>query len=426
MNKKKILLYAHYYYPDVASTGQLLTELAEELATEFEVTVICVVPSYSGKIDLAYKQEKYFYEKINGVSIIRVRVPEFTKTEKVSRIKNILAYFFGAIIATIRLPKQDIVFTISQPPILGGLLGVIGKFLKKGKLIYNIQDFNPEQTRAVKYSKNTVVLNFAQSLDKLSTKYADQVVLVGRDMVGTLQERFKDENTPSYVLINNWIDEQTVIPLPDTHPRVVAFKQHYHLENKFIISYSGNIGLYYDLENIMSIIKKFNDNESIRFVFIGEGTVKEKLQDIVEKEQLTNVRFIPYQDKENLVYSLNAADAHWVVNAKGVKGISVPSKVYGVMAVGKPILGILEKESEARIIIEQADCGYVVEPGDYQAVENMLRAILQNKAAFKEKGIKGRLYLEKHFSKDTSIKKYKIMIDELIQNKSLLDKGGRE
>lgn len=414
MNKKKILLYAHYYYPDVASTGQLLTELAEELATEFEVTVICVVPSYSGKIDSAYKQEKYFYEKINGVSIIRVRVPEFTKTEKVSRIKNILAYFFGAITATMRLPKQDIVFTISQPPILGGLLGVIGKFLKKGKLIYNIQDFNPEQTRAVKYSKNTIILNFAQSLDKLSTKYADQVVLVGRDMEKTLQKRFKKGNAPSYVLINNWIDEQTVIPLPDTHPRVAAFKLQYHLENKFIISYSGNIGLYYDLEKIMFVIKKFKDEENLLFTFIGEGTMKEKLLDIVKEEHLTNVVFIPYQDKEDLVYSLNAADAHWVVNAKGVKGISVPSKVYGVMAVGKPILGILEKESEARIIIEQADCGYVVESGDYQAVEDMLRSVLQNKAAFKEKGMKGRLYLENHFSKGASIKKYKRMIDELV------------
>lgn len=156
-DKKKLLIYAHYYVPDTASTGQILRELAEGMLDTFDITVICVVPSYLGTIEDKYKTQKYYEENINGVKVLRIRVPEFSKTNKMSRIKNILGYFFGAMAATFKVGKQDYVFSISQPPILGGLIGVWGKWMKHAKYIYNIQDFNPEQVLAVGYSKNKLV-----------------------------------------------------------------------------------------------------------------------------------------------------------------------------------------------------------------------------------------------------------------------------
>lgn len=130
-NKKNLLIYAHYYYPDVASTGQILTELAEGLQESFHITVICTVPSYTGKVSQYYRKHKYYYENMNGVDVLRIRVPEFRKDFAPSRIVNIVSYFFSAIAATFRVEHQDYVFTISQPPVLGGLLGVIGKHLKR-------------------------------------------------------------------------------------------------------------------------------------------------------------------------------------------------------------------------------------------------------------------------------------------------------
>lgn len=147
-DKKSLLIYAHYYIPDTASTGQIVRELAEGMLDKFNITVICVVPSYLGTVDDKYKKKKYVREEINGVNVLRVRVPEFSKTNKVSRIKNILAYFFRAMFATFKVGKMDYVFSISQPLILGGLLGVWGKWVKHAKYIYNIQDFNPEQVLA--------------------------------------------------------------------------------------------------------------------------------------------------------------------------------------------------------------------------------------------------------------------------------------
>lgn len=395
------------------------------MLSEFDVTVICVVPSYSGIIEDRYKTKKYYFEELNGVKIIRVRVPEFTKSNKMSRIKNILAYFFGSLGASHRAGKQDYVFTISQPPILGGLLGVWGKWQKHAKMIYCIQDFNPEQTIAVGYSKNKLILKSMMIADKFSCRHSDLVITVGRDLVETLKNRFKNKRVPKYTMINNWIDEKEVYPLPEDHERVVSFKKKYGLENKFVIMYSGNIGLYYDLEKLVKVLKQFRkgytlkgvyengpktaDGREVVFAFVGAGSVLDRLVLYTKRHHFENVIFVPYQDKSDLIYSLNAGDIHWCVNAKGIKGVSCPSKAYGIMGVGKPIIGVLEEGSEVRMLIDEIGCGKCCEPGDYVEVADIIRWYIENadSTEVKQMGLKGRKYLEKHLTKDVSVEKYK-------------------
>jgi len=404
--RKKMLVYAHYYYPDVASTGQILKELCEGLSSKFDITVICAVPSYSGNVEKKYENKKYFFEDINGINVIRVSVPNFTKSNKNSRVKNLITYFFRSIWATYKLEKQDFIFTISQPPILGGVLGVIGKCLKKGKLIYNIQDFNPEQTLAVGYTNNKFVLKFALAVDKFSCKMSDKVIVVGRDMQETLRNRFNNKNVPNNIFINNWIDEKEIYPLPEDNEKIKVFKKKYNLENKIVIMYSGNIGLYYDLENLIEVIGRFKDRDDVVFAFVGDGTKKQDIEGYANKHELENVQFIPYQHKTDLIYSLNAGDVHWVVNAKGIKGVSVPSKLYGVMAAGKTVFGVLEKGSEARLIIEDCNCGICVEPGNYEVIYQELMNVIDNIDKYKSLGIKGKEYVDKYIKKDVAIEKY--------------------
>lgn len=412
--KKKLLIYAHYYVPDVASTGQILRELAEGLKDIFDITVICVVPSYSGVIEEEYKKHKYYRENINGIEVLRIRVPEFSKDNKISRVRNIVSYFFGAMSATRKVGKQDYVFSISQPPVLGGLLGVWGKRKKHAKYIYNIQDFNPEQIMAIDYSKNKLILHTLMCLDKHSCKKADEVIVVGRDMVETLKNRFKNKNVPSHAFINNWIDADEIYPLESDNSKVAEFKKKYGLTDKLVVMYSGNIGLYYDLKNLIKVIEKFPkgtktpDGREVVFAFVGGGSLTDTLREYKESHNLENVVFIPYQDKKDLIYSLNAGDVHWVVNAKGIKGVSVPSKLYGVMAVGKPVLGVLESDSEARMIIEETNCGLCVEPGDYTGVENSIKYFIDNAGSdnVAKMGADGRDYLEKNLTRDVSVKRY--------------------
>lgn len=420
MAKKKILIFAHYYHPDVASTGQILKDQAEGMLDEFDVTVICVVPSYGGTVSPQYKTQKYYFEEINGVKVIRVRVPEFTKSNKVSRVKNILAYFFGALGAARKSGKQDYIFTISQPPVLGGLLGVLGKWMKHAKMIYCIQDFNPEQIIAIEYSKNKIVLWGMMVCDKFSCRHSDLVITVGRDLVETLKKRFHYHNVPNHTMINNWIDEKEIYPVEADHPKVVAFKQQYGLDGKFVIMYSGNIGLYYDLKNLMTVIEKFKpgtktyDGQEVVFAFVGAGSLLETLVQYKEEHKMDNVVFIPYQDKEDLIYSLNAADVHWCVNAKGIKGVSCPSKFYGIAAVAKSVIAVLEKDSEIRCIIEETKAGLCSEPGDYKAIEENIRWFIEYAGTDKvvEMGKRSRENLLKNFTRDVSIQKY---LDEILK-----------
>lgn len=411
--KKKILIFAHYYAPDTASTGQLLQDLAESMVEHFEVTVICVVPSYGGTVHAGYREHRYYEESLNGVRILRVRVPDFTKANKFSRVRNILTYFIRAIHACRRTGEQDYIFTISQPPILGGLLGCVGKRIKHARMIYCIQDFNPEQVMAVHYSDNPILLRAMMAADTYSCRHADLVITVGRDLVETLKGRFKNHVIPHYALINNWIDEQQVYPLPIDHPKVSAFRHWFGLDDKFVIMYSGNIGLYYDLENLIKVIEQYPkgtitvDGTEVVFAFVGGGAFDEPLRQYKDEHHMDNVVFIPYQRREDLLYSLNAADVHWCVNAKGIKGVSCPSKAYGIMAVGRFMIGVLEKGGEVRTLIDECGCGYCCEPGDYDGVARNIDRVLQTPVAeLYERGAMGRSYLEQNLTKSANVGKY--------------------
>jgi glycosyltransferase involved in cell wall biosynthesis len=275
------------------------------------------------------------------------------------------------------------------------LIGSIGKLIKRTKHIYNIQDFNPEQAEAVGFTSRKILFKIARAIDKFNCSIADHIVLVGHDMAETLQKRYADRKKPNHTVINNWTNEEEIVPLDKHHPKVNAFIRKEKLEDKFIVMYSGNLGLYYDLENIIKLAKEFQHYSDLVFLFIGEGAKKKEMEDYVKKEKLSNVRFLPYQPLELIKYSLNVADIHLVVNQKGIKGVSVPSKIYGVLAAGKPILGVLEEGSEAQILIEKSKAGIVVEPLNYQGISEAIKTFYyldENKK--KLMGLNGRINIE--------------------------------
>ncbi len=412
--KKRILAYTVYYWPDVASTGQIYTELYEGLSDEFDITVICTVPSYTGKIPAEYREKRFYGEEHNGVHVVRVPVREFSKENKKSRVLNMLDFWFGARKATRKLDgKYDMVFTFSGPPILGGMLGVYGSRRLRCPLVYGIQDFNPEQTMAVGYAGNALVHKLMMVFDKRSCRRANYVIVPGRDLKETLEHRFEGKTVPNCEVINNWTDDQAVMPLSKDDPRVRDFRRKYGVDDKFVIMYSGNIGLYYDLQNLIEVIGKFKDRDDVAFFFVGEGAMLATLKEYVRDHELKNVVFAPYQPKEMLPYSLNAADVHLVTNAKGIKGVSCPSKAYGIMATNVPMIGILEPGSEVWQIIKETGCGILAETGDYAAIEAVLRRAVDEKKSFVRVHGTGRAALEKHFSKGIAIDKYRRIFEEL-------------
>jgi hypothetical protein len=407
--KKKILIMGDYFYPDFASTGQLLTELCLELQNDYFITVITSVPS---KIEYRFK-ENINFENYENIRLVRVKTAKFNKRVKVSRIKHIFEHYMQVKKAIKMLSKQDIILSISQPPILGGLQGLYAKKIHGGKFIYSIQDFNPEQAEAIGYVKNKALMDKIREIDIETCKKADINLIVGRDMVDTLKKR-KIFNKNKTVLINNWIDEKKVYPISSKNRFVMEFKKKYNLLNKFVIMYSGNIGLYYDLENIIKVIARFSNYRNVVFAFVGDGAKKRDLEYYVRDNEIENVRFIPFQEKDKIIYSLNAADVHIVANQKNIKGVSFPSKIYGVMAVGKFIMGILEEGSEALNLIKESKCGLYVNPQDYGGIYKMIKMAIEfDKRKIYEIGLNGRAYLEKKLTKDSAINKYRILFDNI-------------
>lgn len=412
---KKIAFVINYFYPDFASTGQLLTELCLNLQYDFDITVIAAQPGYAGE---QIKTTKLFEkDQLENIKIIRIRLPKVDKSSKISRMRYIFSYFVLAIFVLLKEQSIHAIYTISQPPVLGGLIGTIGKFLKRSKHIYNIQDFNPEQAAAVSFTNKQYIYNLAKKVDKLNCSYSDCVIVVGNDMSETLKHRFKNKKVPHHVVINNWTNEDEILPLSKEEPNIQHFLKENNLVGKFIIMYSGNLGLYYDLENIIKVTESFKKHQHLAFVFIGEGAVKEKMKAFIEEKAISNVHFLPYQPKEFIKYSLNAADVHLVVNQKGIKGVSVPSKIYGVMAAGKPILGVLERKSEAEILIRKSNCGVVVEPQDYEGIIEQIQKFYSMKQEDLSKlGYNGREYLERHLKRKISINKYRETLNKVLHS----------
>ncbi len=414
MEKKKILVIANYFYPDVASLGQLITDFCFKLNYKYDFTVVAAIPNYDKSLDLDYDKKKlsYFDEIINDIKVKRVIVPNVDKRNKLSRISYILKYYSNSRKAIRSIKEYDIVFTVSQPPILGGLLGAYAKKKMKGsKLIYNIQDFNPEQIEAVKYSKFKMLINVMRKIDSSSLEQSDKVLLVGSDQLETLERR-NSKYLSKAVVINNWSDDDAIIPL-DNNIEIENFKIKYGLKDKFIIMYSGNIGLFYDLDNLIKVIGKFRERKDVIFLFVGEGAVKKDLIEYKEKNQIENIVFLGYQPKDMLKISLNVADVHLVVNAKGIKGVSVPSKIYGVMAAGKPIIGVLEEGSEARRIIDESNSGICIDPCNYSQFEEIIKCFINKEVPTNKMGLNSRMYLDENLNRNLSINKYDKLFESL-------------
>lgn len=413
---KKILFILDTFHPEYASTGQLMTELCQHLQYDFEITVIVGVPKYGIEEDEKYAKKTFHFEEFENIKVIRVKTPKVNKQSKISRILFILGHFINAFRATFRVDRPDIIYVISQPPILGGYLGRLTKLFRGGKLVYNIQDFNPEQVEAVGYNRLTFINHIARRFDNTTIQKADRVIVVGRDMYETLRRRHKKNDMSKAVIINNWINEDAVhiCNRSCNHMKVDGYCDKYESAHRFTVMYSGNIGLYYDLENIIQVIKKFKDHDDMHFVFVGDGAYREHIQEYCIKQNMKNVEFHDYVPKHEIQCSLSAADVHLVTNQKGIKGVSVPSKIYGVLATGKPVLGILEKDSEAELIIRDANCGRSVEPQDYEGIERLIEWFYEHQDEARILGLNGRSYLEQNLRMQTSLERYKTELKKLV------------
>ncbi|MBN8587079.1 MAG: glycosyltransferase family 4 protein [Rhodothermia bacterium] len=340
-----ILFINRTYAPDTEAVGQLLTELAEALAKKgHRVEVLATNGHFSG-----YR---------NGVSLHKVGGElVFSRGSLVSRAWSYLRLYPHLYKKAWRLSQNALVITSTDPP-MHYVFAVLLKKFRGSQLIHWSQDLYPEVAEELEVlNKEGFTARFFRRLSTWALNHQDAIIAVGRCM----KDRLIARGIPSekIVVIQNWTDVQKVYPIPHgSNP----FRSLHHLGKKFIVMYSGNFGLAHPFDEILEsarILQKQNPN--IHFVLIGDGPRKAQIEQFIQEQNLVNVLLLPYQPKEVLAESLSAADLHLATMFPNLLGLVVPSKVYGIMAVGRPVIFMGSAESEVARLIQENKTGDILE-----------------------------------------------------------------
>ena len=414
---KKILIISEPFYPQVAACNQLLLDLCEDLAKAgYNVKVVTGNPSEM----LKQKQKRNILRQENykGIEIFRLRNTTFNKYRIAGRVVNYLTFHFLVFFHILFYERPNLVFVLSTPPFIS-FHGLMLKMLKRSKVIYNVQDLFPDLAVELGKLKNKQFIGFLKKLSDLIIKKVDKVVVIGEFMKKRIRgELLRGTNISNnhIVTIHNWADGDKIKVLREDIENNYL-KKKWGLEGRFVVLYSGNIGYLHEFDTVISAAECFAKRglREIVFVFIGEGIKKNYIKKKVNEKGLNNILFFPYQPQEMLTYSLGLANVSLVTLEKGFEGMLVPSKIYGVLASGRPVIAVVGEESEIVEIIRKGKCGKIVKIGDCKALVNSILNYYKDPQKCNEEGMNGRRYFEKNFDRKIATEKYIKVIEEVLR-----------
>ena len=345
------------YWPDLSATGQLLTELAEDLVRVhgWDVTVVAGYPLRSGA---ALPSTEWR----NGVHIVRASGSTLDPGRFVGRATNYISYFALAVVRGLGTRKPDVVVALTDPPIIG--IGALASATKaRVPFVFLCEDIFPEVATLLEDFHSNLVNAALTQVNRFLVRKATRIVALGDTMKRRLVEG-KGADPAKITIIHNWADCRAVAP----GPRDNAFARQHGLVDRFVVLHAGNIGLSQDLEIVLHAAEQLRERPDVVFVFVGDGAKKKNLQAIAERRDLRNVKFLPYQPRETMDQSYATADVSLVSLKRGLAGVIVPSKIYNVLASGRPCVAAVEQDCEVADIIRQHGCGYVINPGNASAL----------------------------------------------------------
>ena len=376
------------YYPDTTATGQLLTDLCEDLVRDHgcRVSVVAgppLLPTDSSatsrtSVGLFTRQEH------NGVQIYRARGTRFNKKRFAGRATNYMSYFSAATWAGLRLDRPDVVVALTDPPIIGMAAWLAGKRFR-APLVMAFKDLFPEVTVLLPDFHSDTINNALQRVNRFLVKAAAANVALGETM---RQRLIEDKGAPpeKTTIIADWADTTAI--QPGRKPN--AFSEQHGLSNSFVVMHSGNLGLAQSLETIVDAAARLQDLPELKVVFVGEGVKKAELQQQAAAMGLRNVMFLPFTPKERLSESFATADVFIVSLQRGLAGYIVPSKLYGILAAGRPFVAAVEDSCEVASLTRRHNCGLVTEPGDADGLAAQIRTFYHDRSLVARCGAKSR------------------------------------
>jgi glycosyltransferase involved in cell wall biosynthesis len=320
------------------------------------------------------------------------------------RLANYGTYLGCSLAGALAMTRPDVVIALTDPPPVG-LIGLLVARLHGVPFVLVTQDIFPDVAIQLGRLTNSNVATVLRFLSHRLFRSAHRVISIGRDM----DRRLVELGVPpqKIVTIQGWADPLAVRPL--TAPS--RLRRDWSLDGRFVVMHSGNVGLSQGLESLLQAAELLLTEPDIVFVLVGEGASRSDLQREAARRGLDNVVFISHQPKALLSQSLGAADVHLVSLRRGLAGYIVPSKVYGILAAGKPFIAAVEDGSEPALVIAEYACGLRVEPGDPRALAD---AVLQMRLApLEEMGMRARLAAEERYNRHRATSAYLGVLEEL-------------
>ncbi len=401
--RPRILVLNQYYWPGVEATAQLLAQLCEALAVDYDVTVV------TGHL---HGHELPSAETRNGVRVVRVRSTTYDRSRLHHRAANYVSYLADSVLTALRGERPDLVLCMTDPPIVGDIGLLVARRFGAPLLVIS-QDVFPEIAERVKRLEQPLVLGALRRLVALYLRRADRVVAIG----DTMKRRLEAKGAPAarIEVIPNWVDTKELVP----QPRHNAWSAEQGLDRSFVVMHSGNVGHAQDLDTLVRAATFLRDLDGLEIVVIGFGARHAELTELAVRLEVDGtVRFLGYQPRSRLSLSLAAADLHYVGLARGLSGFVVPSRVYGILAVGRPVLVSADADSETVRLVEEADCGLVVPPGRPELVAGVIRDVVEGRTSLEGMGDRGRAWVEQEADRDVAFARYRRVVGDVVASSS--------
>ena len=397
--KPRLLVVNQYYWPGVEATAHLLTELCEALADDYEIRVLTGV--LRGHTRLPRRDVR------NGVEIVRVPSTAFERTKLGLRAVNYASYIGSSLLQGLTGPRPDLVLTMTDPPMVGDVGLAIARRFGVPLLVIS-EDVFPEIATQLGRLENPVLVATLRQLIGFYLKRADLVVAIG----DTMRRRLEEKGAPPDRLrvIPNWVDTDAISPQPVDND----WSRANGLMGKFVVMHSGNIGHAQNLEALVRATTFLRDLDDLALVIIGAGARHTALIRLAQRLHADKLRSLPYQSRDVLPQSLSAAHLHYVGLAEGLAGFVVPSRLYGIMAAGRPIVVAADPESETAQVVERVGCGIVVPPSRPELLAEVIRDAYEGRYDLDAMGARGRTYVTEDADTRVALGRYRQVLRELV------------
>ncbi|MCW8831676.1 MAG: glycosyltransferase family 4 protein [Gammaproteobacteria bacterium] len=374
----------------MSATSQMLSDLAFELSLEgFEVVVVTSRQCYEKP-----KEKLPQYDSISGIEVFRVWSTRFGRSNLFGRAIDYLSFYPAAFLTLFRIThRHDVIIAKTDPPLISVIAWMVAK-LKRAKLVNWIQDIFPEVAEALGILTWRPLIRLTRWLRNLSLKGASMNVVLGERMreyvcaQGVVQSKVR--------VITNWADGNNVKPILKTNNRL---RCKWHLEDKFVVGYSGNMGRAHNFDTLIGAMKWLRDEKKIVFLFVGDGAGKCFLEAAVKEFDLDNCIFKPYQPRENLSESLSVPDVHYVSLNPSLEGLIVPSKIYGIIAAGRPSIFVGDLNGEIARVLNEFDCGSSFSIGSDKDLAEHIKILARKEEASQMDCTQIRDIFEQNFNK---------------------------